>query len=184
MRAYTDTVSADSIDYASIVGLGAGTEWLPDGGSPYAIDETERAIDPDGEGAYGVKYGDGKYLDVYIRMDKEYYDMPYFYYKGYVAYLLDDAGQPVQELEVVKAPEKRHAYVRVLLPEGGTGIGHVMVIYRKTFLQKLAYLVNAIFLGGCVVAGVMRRWRSITGRRRSEGALPAVRLLTEGQDSR
>lgn len=166
MRAYTDTVQADSIDYAGIVGLGAGTEWLPDGGSQYAIDETERAIDPEGEGAYGVKYGDGKYLDVYIRMDKEYYDMPYFYYKGYAAYLLDDAGNPVQELEVVKAPEERHAYVRVVLPEGGSGIGHVMVIYRKTLLQKLAYLVNAVFLGGCAaVFAVMRR----RGRKRSTG---------------
>lgn len=166
MRAYTDTVPADSIDYAGVVGLGAGTEWLPDGGSQYAIDETERAIDPEGEGAYGVKYGDGKYLDVYIRMDKEYYDMPYFYYKGYVAYLLDDAGNPVQELEVVKAPEERHAYVRVVLPEGGSGIGHVMVIYRKTLLQKLAYLANAVFLGGCAAAfAVMRR----RGRKRSTG---------------
>lgn len=162
MRAFTATVPADSIDYAGIVGLGAGTEWLPDGGSHYAIDETERAIDPEGEGAYGVKYGDGKYLDVYIRMDREFYDMPYFYYKGYAAYLLDDAGNPVQELEVVKAPKERHAYVRVLLPEGGSGIGHVMVIYRKTLLQKLAYLVNAAFLGGYAVVGV---WRSIMGSR-------------------
>ncbi len=159
MQAFSDTVPADSIDYAGVVGLGAGTEWLPEGGSQYAIDETERAIDPDGEGAYGVKYGDGKYLDVYIRMDKDYYDMPYFYYKGYAAYLLDDAGKPVQELEVVKAPEERHAYVRVLLPEGGSGIGHVMVIYRKTLLQKLAYLANAAFLFGCVAVGIVCRIR-------------------------
>ncbi len=159
MQAFSDTVPADSIDYAGVVGLGAGTEWLPEGGSQYAIDETERAIDPDGEGAYGVKYGDGKYLDVYIRMDKDYYDMPYFYYKGYAAYLLDDAGNPVQELEVVKAPEERHAYVRVLLPEGGSGIGHVMVIYRKTLLQKAAYLVNAAFLLGCTAVGIVSRIR-------------------------
>lgn len=150
MPAYADTVPADSIDYTGIVGLGAGTEWLPDGGSQYAIDETERAVDPEGEGAYGVKYEGDKYFDVYVRMDREYYDMPYFYYKGYAAYLVDEAGWPVQELTVVKAPAERHAYVRVLLPESEDAIGHIIVTYRKTTVQKIAYIINAIFLCGFV----------------------------------
>lgn len=150
MPAYADTVPADSIDYTGIVGLGAGTEWLPDGGSQYAIDETERAVDPEGEGAYGVKYEGDKYFDVYVRMDREYYDMPYFYYKGYAAYLVDEAGHPVQELTVVKAPAERHAYVRVLLPESEDAIGHIIVTYRKTTVQKIAYIINAIFLCGFV----------------------------------
>lgn len=140
---YGETVAADSIDYTgTIMGLGAGTEWLPDGGSQYAIEETERAIDPDGGGAYGNKEKDGAYFDVYVRMDMAYYDMPYFYYKGYAAYLLDDAGSPIQELEVKKAPAERHGYVRVILPEGGNGIGHILVTYRKTKIQKLAYVIN------------------------------------------
>ena len=160
VSSYTDTVPADSLDYYGGLGLGAGTEWLPDGGSQYAIDETERAIDSEGEGAYGVKYEGGKYFDVYIRLDREYYDMPYFYYKGYAAYLVDDSGNVIQQLPVEKAPAERHAYVRVLLPENGEGIGHVIVTYRKTAIQKAAYVVNAIFIGMLVaIAGVQRRRR-------------------------
>lgn len=150
---YGETVAADSIDYTgTIMGLGAGTEWLPDGGSQYAIEETERAIDPDGGGACGNKEKDGAYFDVYVRMDMAYYDMPYFYYKGYAAYLLDDAGSPIQELEVKKAPAERHGYVRVILPEGGNGIGHILVTYRKTKIQKLAYVINGGFV---IVAGII-----------------------------
>ena len=150
---YGGTVAADSIDYTgTIMGLGAGTEWLPDGGSQYAIEEPERAIDPDGGGAYGIKEKDGAYFDVYVRMEMAYYDMPYFYYKGYAAYLLDDEGSLIQELEVEKAPAERHGYVRVILPEGGNGIGHILVTYRKTKIQKLAYVINGVFV---IAAGII-----------------------------
>lgn len=150
---YGETVAADSIDYTgTIMGLGAGTEWLPDGGSQYAIEEPERAIDPDGGGAYGIKEKDGAYFDVYVRMEMAYYDMPYFYYKGYAAYLLDDEGSLIQELEVEKAPAERHGYVRVILPEGGNGIGHILVTYRKTKIQKLAYVINGVFV---IAAGII-----------------------------
>lgn len=155
---YGETVPADSIDYTgTIMGLGAGTEWLPDGGSQYAIEEPERAIDPDGGGAYGNKEKDGAYFNVYVRMEMAYYDMPYFYYKGYAAYLLDDAGEPVQELEVEKAPTERHGYVRVILPKGRNGIGHILVTYRKTKIQKLAYVINGVFVIAIVIGMVLLR---------------------------
>lgn len=150
---YGETVPANSIDYTgTIMGLGAGTEWLPDGGSQYAIDEPERAIDPDGGGAYGNKEKDGAYFDVFVRMEMAYYDMPYFYYKGYAAYLLNDVGKPIQKLEVEKASAERHGYVRVILPEGGSGIGHILVTYRKTTIQKLAYMINGVFV---IVMGML-----------------------------
>ena len=153
---YGNLVPADSIDYTgTIMGLGAGTEWLPDGGSQYAIDEPECATDPDGGGAYGIKEKDGTYFDVYVRMDMAYYDMPYFYYKGYAAYLLDDNGTPVQELTVEKSPV--HGYVRVILPENGNEIGHILVTYRKTEVQKISYIINGLAVIGIAMVLIHKK---------------------------
>lgn len=164
---YANLVPADSIDYTgTIMGLGAGTEWLPDGGSQYMIEEPERAIDPEDGGAYGIKEKDGTYFDVYVRMDMAYYDMPYFYYKGYTAYLLDDNGTPVQELTVEKSPV--HGYVRVLLPETGSEIGHVLVTYRKTKIQKAAYIFNGLFVIGLAVF-LMKKKKSNGLRQPAQG---------------
>ena len=79
---------------------------------------------------------------MYVPMTWEYYDVPYLYYKGYAAYLLDDNGEIQEELQVGKSD--RYAYVRVYLPEGREGIGHIMVTYRKTMLQKVSYVVSGI----------------------------------------
>lgn len=140
-----------------IAGLGAGEEWLPEGANRDALTEPEKSYDPTKGGADGTKYRNGKYYEVYVPMKWEYYDVPYLYYKGYEAYLLDENGNPTEQLKTGKADGG--GFVRVYLPNGDGSVGHVMVIYRKTFLQKLAYLVNIVFLGGCVSVGAMQqRW--------------------------
>ena len=139
-----------------IAGLGAGEEWLPEGANRDALTEPEKAYDPEKGGADGTKHEHGKYYDVYVPLKWEYYDVPFLYYKGYEAYLLDDNGNPMEQLTAGKADGG--GYVRVYLPDGVEGIGHIMVIYRKTLLQKIAYLANVIFLSICGVAGLMH-WR-------------------------
>lgn len=137
-----------------IAGLGAGEEWLPSDAHRSGLNEPGKAYDPDGNGADGFKHDHGKYYEVYILMDKAYYDVPYLFYKGYEAYLLNDQGEPTEQLTVGKSD--RLAYVRVYLPEGREGIGHIMVTYRKTTIQRIAYVGNAIsivaMLGYCVYA--------------------------------
>ena len=101
------------------------------------------AIADDGNGADGVKHDNGKSFDVWVSFDKKYYDMPYIYYYGYHAYILDDKGQIESELVVDKAYDN-NGYLRVYMPEDSSGIGHVLVMYRKTFIQKLAYIMSVV----------------------------------------
>ena len=128
-----------------IAGLGSGEEWMPDEAIRDELKEPEKSYDPTKGGADGTKYGHGKYYEVYVPLHWEYYDVPYLYYKGYEAYLLDESGQPARQLRTGKSDGG--GCVRVYLPEGEEGIGHIMVIYRKTGLQKLAYCIN----GGAVM---------------------------------
>lgn len=125
-----------------VAGIGAGEEWLPDGASRYGMREPNKSYDPNGVGADGLKHDHGKYYEVYVLLDEDYYDVPYLYYKGYKAYLLDDAGAPVEELQIAKSED--HAYVRVYMPEGREGIGHIMVTYRKTTIQRISYVINVV----------------------------------------
>lgn len=144
-----------------IPGIGAGDEWLPSDADRSGLHEPNKSYDPDGSGADGFKHDHGKYYEVYVLLDKEYYDVPYLYYKGYEAYLLDDSGAPVQQLETGKSD--RLAYVRVYMPEGGEGIGHIMVTYRKTTVQKAAYVTNVaaiVVLVGYIIIETYRTRRT------------------------
>lgn len=123
-----------------IAGLGAGEEWLPDGANRDAMTEPEKSYDPTGGGADGTKHDYGKYYEVYVPMQWKYYDVPYLYYKGYQAYLLNEDGEPAEQLKTGKADGG--GYVRIYLPDGREGIGHIMVTYRKTLLQKISYSIN------------------------------------------
>ena len=69
--------------------------------------------------------------------------MPYVYYYGYRAYLIDDNNNPVQELSVGEAYDD-NGYVRVFMPEGGEGVGHLMVTYKATRIQKISYVITAV----------------------------------------
>ncbi len=121
----------------------SGAEWLPVECEPTECKNAENARASDGSSADGFKHENGKYFEVWVGLDREYYDMPYVYYYGYHAYLLDENENPVRELEVGEAFDD-NGYVRVFTPEDEDGIGHILVIYRKTAIQKLSYLVSFI----------------------------------------
>lgn len=125
-----------------IAGLGAGEEWMPDEAVRDELKEPEKSYDPTKGGADGTKYEHGKYYEVYVPLHWEYYDVPYLYYKGYEAYLLDESGQPARQLRTGKSDSG--GCVRVYLPEGEEGIGHIMVVYRKTSVQKISYSINVM----------------------------------------
>ncbi|MCR5157234.1 MAG: hypothetical protein K6C96_11195 [Butyrivibrio sp.] len=126
-------------------------EWLPSECEPTACLEPYVSKADDKSTAEGVKSEGAVYYDVWLLMDKKYYDVPYVYYYGYKAYLMDDGGNPVKELEVGEAYDD-NGYVRVFLPEGGSGAGHVLVTYRKTALQKVSYVISALATLAIIVA--------------------------------
>ena len=134
-------------------GISCG-EWLPVENEPSECHDPNNALASDGTSADGFKHDKGKYFEVWVNLDKEYYDMPYIYYYGYRAYILDDNGNPVKELSVGEALDD-NGYVRVYMPEGESGVGHVMVTYKKTLIQKIAYIITllttVLFIGYLII---------------------------------
>ena len=123
-------------------GISCG-EWLPMENTPSECHGVETATANDLTSADGYKHDNYKYFEVWLDLSKEYYDMPYIYYYGYRAYILDENQNPVSELKVGEAYDD-NGYVRVFMPEGGSGFGHVLVQYQKTTLQKVAYVVTGL----------------------------------------
>ena len=122
--------------------MGAGQEWLPIETLYTACDTPNSAKANDGTGADGIKTDNGKMFDVWVMLDKEYYDMPYVYYYGYHAYLMDDNGAVKEELLCDKASDN-NGLLRVFMP-GENGVGRIIVTYRKTLIQKVAYCISFI----------------------------------------
>jgi hypothetical protein len=136
-------VREDSLGPELIVednGISCG-EWLPIENEPSECHGVENAVADDGSSADGFKHDNYKYFEAWVLLDKKYYDAPYIYYYGYRAYLIDENGNPIQELEVGEAYD-HNGYVRVFMPENGEGAGHMMVIYQKTTVQKIAYFIT------------------------------------------
>ncbi len=140
----------------------SGAEWLPVECEPTECKEPEKARANDKSSADGFKHDGAKYFEVWVDMSKEYYDMPYVYYYGYHAYVIDENNNPVKELEVGEAFDD-NGYVRVFLPEGGEGIAHILTTYRKTPIQKLSYRVSALSI---LVLAVLMCVRKFAGLRR------------------
>ena len=140
-------------------GISCG-EWLPVENEPSECHDPNNALASDGTSADGFKHDNGRYFEVWLNLDKEYYDMPYIYYYGYRAYILDENDNPVKELKVGEAYDD-NGYVRVFMPEGETGVALVMVIYKKTLLQKIAYVVTLVTTLAFIGFLIMRKRRSL-----------------------
>ena len=134
----------------------SGAEWLPMECEPSACTAPENARADDGSSADGFKHDNAKYFEVWVDMDKEYYDMPYVYYYGYKAYILDDNNNPVEELEVGEAFDD-NGYVRVFMPKDKSGFGHVMTTYRKTEVQKISYVITILSVLAAVIGIILQK---------------------------
>ena len=132
--------------------------------------EASNCTDPEvartdgGSTAEGIKQDGAKTFDVWLPFEHEYYDMPYIYYYGYRAYLLDENNSPVRELPVSEAFDD-NGYVRVTIPEDLEGVGHVLVTYRKTTVQKISYAVSVLSVLALCAAGI---YSSIKGKEKQK----------------
>jgi hypothetical protein len=138
----------------------SGAEWLPVECEPSACKTPDTSKADDGSGADGFKHDNAKYYEVWVDLDKQYYDVPYVYYYGYRAYLVDENMNPVKELEVSEAFDD-NGYVRVAMPEDESGFGHILVTYRKTKVQLVSYMISLLMTFGiaayCVVMGLRKK---------------------------
>ena len=138
----------------------SGAEWLPVECEPSECKTPNTSKADDGSGADGFKHENAKYYEVWINLEKKYYDVPYVYYYGYRAYLVDENLNPTEELKVGEAFDD-NGYVRVFMPEGEKGFGHLLVTYKKTAIQKVSYVISMMAAVGiiafCVVKGFGKR---------------------------
>ena len=126
---------SERIIYEEIAGFGAGEEWLPVETTREMINDLNQAMADDGTIVTGEK--SEAYYRFIADAGKEYYDVPFIYYRGYQAVAEDG-----RRLEVDKNPET--SMVRVFLPKEGMEAGkmEVAVKYEGTVLQKLSYAIN------------------------------------------
>ncbi len=138
----------------------SGAEWLPVECEPSECKTPDTSMADDGSGADGFKHDNAKYYEVWVDLEKQYYDVPYVYYYGYRAYLVDENMNPVKELEVGEAFDN-NGYVRAFMPEGESGFGHLLVTYRKTKVQVLSYVISLLVAAGlaltCAVKGLRNK---------------------------
>ncbi len=135
---------SERILYEEIAGFGAGEEWLPVETQREMLNDRNQAKAEDGSAVTGSKK-DGVFSFLADR-EKEYYDVPFIYYRGYKAVTGDG-----MELEVNKDPET--SLVRVFMPKEGKQEGsmEVTVRYGGTWIQRFSYAVNA----GAAIAAVI-----------------------------
>lgn len=129
---------ADRVLYEEIMGLGAGEEWLPVETTREMLINPTQAIASDGSMVEGEKKsGTFTFVGNY---EKEFYDVPFIWYKGYVA-----ETQNGQKLNVVKNEDT--GLVRVYTPEPKLERADdldIKVWYAGTLIQELSYAITII----------------------------------------
>ena len=114
-------------------------EWLPRGTNVWILDFHGFIKTSAGE-RFELTEKNGTTLRFEIdeeNSEKEFFEIPLLYYKGYSASLKTEDGE-TEQLEVVKGENN---VVRVI---GENLSGEVCVSYSGTFVQKVAYAINAL----------------------------------------
>ncbi len=141
-------LSADLLEKDFMV---SGAEWLPSETNMMLCNTPTTAFADDGTPAEGEKLRSDSWFGVTLDGSKNYYDMPYIYYYGYRAFVLNENGEVDHELEVKQAVDG-NGLVRVFIPREDTGALKVVVTYKVTPLQIISYIVTMLAL---VVAAIL-----------------------------
>lgn len=144
----TDISMVKKVEENNVAGLGGGEEWLPINGTREYMEKPEIAIDNEGNEIEGKKEKGYSFFTIEVDKSKEYYDLPYVYYKGYQAVDANDVKYKIgQNFDT--------GMLRVYMPKNESGMEEIVVSYVGTKYQKLAYVVNVCFvlLGGFLLFG-------------------------------
>lgn len=143
--------SYETMHNSDIDALGAA--YLPSAVTTTSFANPDYAVADDESTSQGIKYDGAKWYDIWVVIYKEYYDMPYIYYKGYHAYLMDYEGELIRELEIEQAQDN-DGLIRVYMPhdiEDEDGIMRVILLYEMTSLQKVAILINLVMIVAAII---------------------------------
>lgn len=148
------------VENYEIAGAGAGQEWLP---VECNLDElkqnTTDAIAGDGERVTGVKENYSREFTFTASPGKQYYDVPYIYYRGYSA--VDENGN---QYEVDKNSDT--GMTRVFIPDDLNETVRITVTYTGTRYQTVSYLVSLFTLVLLTWYGIMKKRRVSSQRKK------------------
>ena len=119
--------------------IGGGREYLPLETDYKTLILPNVAISSDNEELEVSK--DNLNIEFYSKINTKYYDIPFIYYKGYVANLTKEDGNIIN---LEKGKNDSTGMVRVLVPENEQGRIHVW--YNGTKIQKLSFLISIFSL--------------------------------------
>lgn len=144
------------IIYDEVAGIGAGEEWLPLNTTREMLTTPNTATANDGMVVNG-KRENGRF-SFEADLSKEYYDVPFIWYRGYKAVASDGTV-----LKMDKNPET--SLVRVYMGESGFfDTKEVSIWYDGTKIQNLAYFANIMSIL-CLIGAVLlwnckgKKWR-------------------------
>lgn len=123
--------------YEEIAGLGAGEEWLPLETTRDYLTAPTTATSNDGLETEGIKK-DGTF-EFLPESGKDYYDVPFVWYKGYTAKTSDNTV-----LEVSKNPDTGMVRVHMNNNVSSTGNNPVTVKYSGTKIQYISYFISIV----------------------------------------
>lgn len=129
-------------------GLGAGEEWLPVETDREELIDSTKAYDNEGNEIKGEKLEGYNKFVFEADMRKQYYDIPYIWYKGYVAE--DSEGN---SLNITK--NENTGMVRVHISENSDSEELITVYYASTSCQKVAYMGSVLGIGIVILHIIM-----------------------------
>ena len=107
------------------------------------MSDANMAIDNENNHILGKKERGFSEFTFTADLSKEYYDIPYIYYKGYRAYTIDGERLDTDQNYLT-------GMVRLYMPKNSTGNKVITVKYVTTKYQRLGYI--ATFIGVSVLA--------------------------------
>ena len=130
-----DSSTIEAVEANNIAGIGGGEEWLPINGNREYMMDNEVTIDNEGNCIRGKKSQGYTTYTVTLDLSKQYYDLPFVYYKGYQIFSQNNI---CYDMEL----NYNTGMLRVLIPSSLSGSDTIVVKYIGTKYQKLAYLIT------------------------------------------
>ena len=139
--------SNDYFEYAPFTAEVIGGEWLPATVTDRdeLIYSKDTAYDEDGNGLKVGRVKNTLYVEN-VPEDVDYLDVPFIYYKGYAA--SDENGEPLY-IDGSGNNGKARVY-----PKGSS---YVRVYYKGTPVQKISWLISAVFYAGVIINMIWKK---------------------------
>lgn len=137
---YTDDYVIYNVEQRMVAGAGAGEEWVPLNADLSGLQQSDEAFDILETSIEGYKMEGDSIFRFVVKDAKSQYMIPFFWYKGYVAYTQDGMRLNIEQ-------DNQTGLLRVILPDELLGKGvEISVFYKSTKRMILSYVISVFSL--------------------------------------